>query len=151
VVAALAFGQMGGMHGRGMMRSGGMMGGQSMMGSSRTRHRYVMRNGIDDEYASKTNPLTSTDRIIRAGQQTYATYCASCHGASGRGDGAAGTNLNPPPSNIAAFSKTGMATDPYLYWTIAEGGAPVGTAMPPFKDALDEKQIWELILYLRQM
>jgi mono/diheme cytochrome c family protein len=44
-----------------------------------------------------------------------------------------------------------MASDGYLYWTIAEGGEPVGSAMPAFGDALSEDEIWQIVAYLRQM
>jgi mono/diheme cytochrome c family protein len=44
-----------------------------------------------------------------------------------------------------------MASDGYLYWTIAEGGVSLKTAMPPFKGALKPDQIWQIILYLRQI
>lgn len=148
MAATFSLAQMHGMQGRGMMGGGGMSG---MSGMSMTRHRYVMRNGIDQLYAPKTNPLQPTESNVQAGRQSYERYCASCHGPSGRGDGPAGENLSPRPTNIAAFSKMPMASDAYLYWTIAEGGAPVGSAMPPFKDALDETRIWQVILSLRQM
>lgn len=42
-----------------------------------------------------------------------------------------------------------MASDGYLLWTISEGGVPVGTAMPPFKGALKEDDIWAIITYVR--
>jgi mono/diheme cytochrome c family protein len=85
------------------------------------------------------------------GKALYQTNCATCHGASGVGDGVAGTNLNPRPADIARFSKMPMASDSYLYWTIAEGGAPVKSAMPPFKAQLEELEIWQIITYLRNL
>ena len=127
------------------------MNGSGMMNMSRIRHRFVMQNGIPQDYRSKRNPLSATDSHIAAGRKLYETHCVACHGASGRGDGVAGRNLDPRPTNIARFSKMGMATDAYLYWTIADGGTPLGTAMPPFKGALEEQRIWQLIIYLRQM
>jgi len=44
-----------------------------------------------------------------------------------------------------------IATDGYLFWAIAEGGIPIGTGMPAFKDALSERETWQLILYLRTL
>lgn len=127
----------------------GMMGGPGMMGSSFVRHRFVMHNGVDPRYASKINPLRATPENLKAGEVLYQRNCASCHGLAGLGDGEAGKSLNPPPANIAASSKGRMSTDGYLYWTIAEGGTPLQTAMPPFKSALKEDEIWKIILYLR--
>lgn len=151
LVTTTAFTQMGMMGDKGRMRGHEMMAGRGPMNMSMARHRFVMRNGVPQAYAGKTNPLEPTEAHTARGKQRYKTHCASCHGASGHGDGDAGASLDPRPANIARFSKMRMASDEYLYWTIAEGGAPLGTAMPPFKAALDSDQIWEIILYLRTM
>lgn len=129
----------------------GMMHPGGMMGMSTVRHQFVMRNGINPRYASKTNPLSGSAENFKAGQELYKQNCAACHGATGLGDGPAGANLNPPPPNIAAASKTPMASDGYLYWTIAEGGVPLQTAMPPFKNTLNPDQIWKIIIFLRRL
>jgi len=130
----------------------GMMGpGHMRMNMSMQRHHFVMMNGIDPKYASKVNPLPTSAENLGAGEHLYRQNCASCHGIDGLGDGDAGRNLFPPPANIAAFSKMPMASDSYLYWTIAEGGVPIGTAMPPFKERLKEDEIWKLIAYLRAL
>ncbi|HUL42359.1 MAG TPA: c-type cytochrome [Burkholderiales bacterium] len=129
----------------------GTVDGRNMMNMSVLRHQFVMQHGIDPKYASLTNPLKPTARNINDGEKLYDQNCAACHGATGLGDGEAGKNLNPPPSNIAALSTMPMTTDGYLYWTIAEGGVPLGTAMPPFKGTLKENQIWKIIIYLREL
>lgn len=140
----------------GMMQGGCMMQGKGMMGDngggrmSMVRHRYVMRNGIDPAYADMSNPLESTDDVLESGRRLYENNCMSCHGSSGRGDGPAGEALDPKPTNVAAFSSKPMASDEYLYWTIAEGGEPLNTAMPAFKHVLEEDEIWRIIVYLRR-
>ncbi len=108
-----------------------------------------MMNGIDPRYASKENPVQNTTENISAGGKLYEQNCARCHGSDGLGDGEEGKSLEPRPANIAAFSKMPMATDGYLYWTISEGGVPVGSQMPPFKNSLKEGEIWRIILYVR--
>lgn len=137
-------------HGRGMMQERGTTGGESRGRMSLVRHRYVMRNGIDPAYAGMSNPLESAGGVLESGERLYENSCASCHGASGKGDGEVGQALDPGPTDIAAFSKMPMASDEYLYWTIAEGGAPLGTAMPAFKHTLEEDEIWQIIIYLRE-
>ena len=42
-----------------------------------------------------------------------------------------------------------MMADEYLLWAISEGGAPFGTDMPAFKDALSRDEIWQIIAYMR--
>lgn len=140
--------------GRAMGGSGGEHAGRGMDGAggmSMRRHRYVMRNGIPDAYRSRDNPLEPTEHNLVAGQQVYETNCISCHGTEGQGDGPAGKNLDPRPTNIARFARMPMAGDGYLYWTIAEGGAPVGSAMPAFGNVLSEEEIWQLLVYVRRM
>lgn len=139
IVAATAFGQM------------GMRGGMGMMGGFALRHQFVAQNGIDPKYASKSNPLRATAENLAAGEKLYQANCASCHGATGFGDGPAAKSLNPPPANIAASARMPMTSDGYLYWTIAEGGVPLHTAMPPFKSALTDEEIWKVILYVRRL
>ena len=123
---------------------GGMSGMPSML-----RHQYVMRNGIPAAYRDASNPLPATAENIRAGGRLFASNCATCHGPQGLGNGPAGRDLDPPPANIARFVRSPMANDPYLFWTISEGGAPVGSAMPAFKSVLSDTARWQIIRYLR--
>jgi len=135
----------------GMMSAMGRGRGMGMMSRSRVRHRYVMQHGLAPRYAGKSNPLVSTPALVNQGRKLFNTNCAACHGASGAGDGVAGKNLDPPPSDLRGIGRTRMATDGYLYWTIAEGGAPVNSAMPAFKNTLKRSEIWKLILFLRTL
>jgi mono/diheme cytochrome c family protein len=146
-----AYSQMGMMGPGNMMGRGNGAGPGNGMGMSMLRHHYLMMNGIGPQYASKVNPLQPTTQNIKSGEKLFEQNCARCHGQTGVGDGPDGQNLSPPPANIAAVSKMPMATDGYLYWTISEGGAPVGSAMPPFKNQLKENEIWEIITYLRAL
>lgn len=127
-----------------------MMQGGGMMGRSTTRRHFVMQNGVDPHYASKVNPLKHTAKNIADEKLLFGQNCAMCHGPTGLGDGEAGKNLDPPPPNITALSKMPMATDGYLYWSIAEGGVPLGTDMPPFKGNLKADEIWKIVCYLRE-
>jgi mono/diheme cytochrome c family protein len=39
--------------------------------------------------------------------------------------------------------------DPFMYWTVAEGGTRFKTAMPAFKDTLSQDDIWAVIAYIQ--
>jgi mono/diheme cytochrome c family protein len=131
----------------GMMRGRGM--GPGMMGNS-LRLRYAMMGpGLPAAYANLRNPLPATAQNIAAGKRLYEENCASCHGARGRGNGEAGKGLNPPPANLTLTVRNHMVSDGYLMWAISEGGEKLNTAMPAFRDVLNERQRWQLILYLR--
>ncbi len=66
--------------------------------------------------------MTPNPELLARGKTLYAQSCASCHGAEGRGDGAAGLGLNPKPRNLAAgegWKHGTRATD--VFKTLAEG------------------------------
>ena len=130
--------------GHGMGRDGMGRGMPSMI-----RHRYFMRNGLPSSYRNKVSPLSQPGTTVTEGAKLYAANCASCHGTQGFGDGEAGRDLNPPPANIAHMMGMPMFNDAYLFWTVSEGGAPVGSAMPAFKDVLSDEEIWKIIAAMR--
>jgi len=45
-------------------------------------------------------PLPATDA-----KQMFNSYCAPCHGVSGKGDGPAAAALNPKPADLTQFAK----------------------------------------------
>ena len=140
-----------GMMGSGMMGSGMM--GPGMMGpgaGSMARNRAAMMGGVPPAYAGLRNPLLQTRETVEHGAKVYEANCASCHGVTGQGDGPAGRALSPPPANLAWLSRMPMSRwDPFMYWTVAEGGVPVGTAMPSFKNSLSKDDTWAVIAYIQ--
>lgn len=95
--------------------------------------------------AAKQNPVASNPASIDRGKKTYFQNCASCHGAKALGDGPAAATLNPKPSNLRAMS--GGHPDGDFAWKIANGRG----AMPAWKGALKEDQIWELVNYIQSL
>jgi mono/diheme cytochrome c family protein len=146
-----------GPNGRGMMgpNGQGMMGpnGRGMMGagnSSMARNRTAMMGGVPASYAGLSNPLPKTKATIDRGEKVFAASCASCHGVTGQGDGPAGRALTPPPANLAWLSRMPISRwDPFMYWTVSEGGTPLGTAMPSFKAILSKDDAWAVIAYIQ--
>lgn len=104
---------------------------------------------VPANYAGKTNPVAGDQAAATAGAEIYATNCASCHGDAGKGDGAAGTALEPKPAVLAGDTKG----DDHLFWRINEGGAvaPFNSSMPAFKGVLSEDQIWQTIAFIRTL
>lgn len=138
-------------HGRRGGGNHGMEGGQHRM-HSMLRHQYVRREGLPAEYQQLENPLIATDTVLANGQRIYTETCAACHGTEGNGDGAAGEALEPAPSNIRRLPRMPMmSSDAYLYWTVAEGGTPIESAMPAFGEALTPDEIWSVIHYVRAL
>ena len=114
-----------------------------------TRHQAFLRDGVPAAYRGVRNPLQRTPETIRQGGALYLERCAGCHDPSGTGHGDAGLALYPSPALLADLIRMPQAVDEYLLWAISEGGAPFGTQMPAFKDALSEEQMWQIIAYMR--
>jgi mono/diheme cytochrome c family protein len=50
--------------------------------------------------------------LANDGRQMYVSYCASCHGLSGRGNGPAAGVLRVPPSDLTVLSKSNQGKFP---------------------------------------
>ena len=133
---------------------GGTMGqwgvGQDAVGSSVVRNHIAMGWGVPAPYDRLRNPLPRTRTTIERGASVYARSCAGCHGDTGLGDGPTGRTLSPPPANLAWLSRMPVSRwDSFMYWTVSEGGAPLGTAMPSFKGSLSKDDRWAVIAYIQ--
>lgn len=106
---------------------------------------------IPAEYRGLSNPIPAEADSLERGQKIYTTYCQSCHGETGMGEGPAGTTTNPPAAPIAHTAQ--MVGDDYLFWRISEGGVidPFNSVMPPWKAVLAEEDIWDVINYTRYL
>lgn len=113
------------------------------------RHREYIQAGVPVEYRSQNSPYPNVSNAISAGAEVYRANCKACHGPRGRGDGDAGLDLVPSPALLSHMMDQQGRVDEYLLWSIAEGGKPFDTAMPAFKDRLNEDQIWQVIAYMR--
>jgi hypothetical protein len=47
------------------------------------------------------------------GRVAYLRYCGACHGPQGRGDGIAGTYMNPKPANLTEIAKKNGGVFPF--------------------------------------
>jgi len=100
---------------------------------------------VPSEYAGLTNPF-GADAAIE-GANVFKTYCETCHGAQGHGDGPAGQSLDPKPRDL--FQLQAVASDDYLFWRIAEGKP--GTSMVAWRGILDDEQIWQAVAFIRTL
>ena len=88
-----------------------------------------------------------------AGKALYGQYCATCHGAGGKGDGPVASTLNPRPANHSDHVFMAGLTDAHLYQVISKGGASVGKSpmMAPWGGVINDQGIRDLIAFLRQL
>ena len=87
------------------------------------------------------------------GKKLYLTYCSSCHGETGKGDGPAAQSLPVKPANHTAGAVMNQLTDKYLVEIISKGGGAVGKSpmMPAWGGALKEGQVQDIVAYVRSI
>lgn len=83
---------------------------------------------------------------IERGSKVYYTYCVSCHGVSGEGNGRRAAKLQTLPAN---FTRS-VSTDAYIEMVIRKGGEQVGrsSSMPPWEDELSSENIKDVISFV---
>jgi mono/diheme cytochrome c family protein len=90
-----------------------------------------------------TNPLTPTPRTLAEGQGLFQTYCAVCHGESGRANGPLAGKIPPPPSytseRVMAFPAG------RIFHVITLGGKK----MPPYAGQLAAGERWKIVSYVQ--
>src|SRR5258708_32790646 len=72
---------------------------------------------------AKRNPPPSDKKTIDQGEKVAKINCASCHGAKGKGDGAAAAALNPKPADWTS-SRVQDESDGEIFWKITTRRAP---------------------------
>jgi hypothetical protein len=85
--------------------------------------------------------------------QKYATFCSSCHGATGGGDGPAGVALEPKPRVLSDKTWQASVNDERIYTVLKNGGPAVGLAatMAPWGGVLSEEEIKAMIVFIRSL
>ena len=87
------------------------------------------------------------------GRGVYTTYCASCHGESGRGDGPSAVAFATKPADLTAGRLLNQLPDEFLASVIRSGGAAEGLSpgMPAFGRFLSDEQTAQVISYIRSI
>lgn len=97
------------------------------------------RLGISLEEIPVTTPLAAR------GAEIYAAQCASCHGASGEGNGPAARGLDPAPANLTDAAGLRDASPLDFYRRVTIGVA--GTAMPAYEASLSAADRWAVAVH----
>ena len=89
----------------------------------------------------------------KVGKAKYDANCVGCHGATGKGDGAAAAALNPKPQDHTDGKIMNALTDKYLFDIIKDGGASVKKApfMPASNKKLSDQEISDVVAYIRSL
>lgn len=102
-----------------------------------------MRHKVIDNYQVSVIPQSQPD--LKRGASLYANQCASCHGATGAGDGPASVGMEPPPVDFTDHNRYQQRTLYGLYNTMTQGVD--GTGMVSYRELSDEER-WSLAFYV---
>jgi mono/diheme cytochrome c family protein len=101
------------------------------------------------EAAKLKNPVAASATSIAAGKKLYDAQCASCHGATGKGDGKGGLTLKPRPSDLTDVEWKHGATDGEVFTVIKDGAQK--TAMRGYGSKIATNDLWNIVNYLRTL
>jgi mono/diheme cytochrome c family protein len=91
--------------------------------------------GGADQSHSKVVNIPAKKTSPSSGKQMYSSYCAPCHGVSGKGDGPVGSALKARPADLTMLSKNNQGKFPWQHvQTVLQFGIAVsshGTAEMP--------------------
>ena len=93
------------------------------------------------------NPIPRSAESIARGRQLFEKNCAVCHGAQGRGDGAAAEALPQRPDDLSRIAPPPIFPDGVVAYRIINGVK----MMPAFKSTLSENEIWDLLNFIRSL
>ncbi len=95
------------------------------------------------------NPVKASEENIDEGKQAFTSYCMVCHGLDGQNTGVPfAATLSPPVPSLASPDVQAY-TDGQLKWIIKNGIYPSG--MPPSNGDFSEKEMWQMVLYIRHL
>jgi high-affinity iron transporter len=104
------------------------------------QQRFTQLLGPDASLDYPTSPVS-----LAEGKAIYEQRCASCHGATGGGDGFAAVGISPAPPAFADRSVTADVTPALMYRVVSVGVR--GTMMAGFTD-LSPEQRWAVVTYV---
>jgi mono/diheme cytochrome c family protein len=114
------------------------------------RKQQVIMHGIPAPYTGLRDPSPNDPAKLRRGRFLFDAHCTACHGWTGQGTGPEAFALVPAPADLEWLAGTPKnRAEPYMYWSIAEGGRQFESEMPAFKDRLSKKDMWAVIAYVR--
>jgi mono/diheme cytochrome c family protein len=108
-----------------------------------TKHHLTVRGKND------VNPYKATEDNIAEGKDSFTSYCMVCHGLDGQNTGVPFAETVSPPVPSLASPQVQKYTDGQLRWIIKNGIWPSG--MPPSKGEFSDREVWEMVLYIRHL
>ena len=120
----------------------------TMVGAAQAQHAAGEHQHADA--AAIKNPVKTTPASVAAGKALYDTQCATCHGATGKGDGKMAANIpDPKPSDMTDATWKHGKTDGEIFAVIKDGAK--GTAMRGYGARIKPDDMWNMVNYIRTL
>jgi mono/diheme cytochrome c family protein len=120
----------------------------AFVAASTTAALDAQRRGGDPKLAARKNPAPSTPASITAGRALYNKNCRHCHGIRGVGDGPLAPS-KPKPSNLTDATWDHGSSDGEIFAIIWNGAPAKDSEMKPMKGTLTERNVWDIVNFLR--
>ena len=98
--------------------------------------------------SARQNPQRPTPENIAEGKKYFASQCAMCHGADGKGKGDLAISLGMRVPDFTDVQRGSNRTDGDLFYVLTNGH---GDMPGEGEDRLSERVRWNMILYLRSL
>src|SRR5580704_15475388 len=108
---------------------------------------HVTDASIGRAAAKLNNPITADETNLVAGAHLYREHCTLCHGDPAHPKATLNDSLNPPAPQFMD-DKADMPENENFF--ILQHGIR-WTAMPGWKNVLNEQQLWQLVTFLSHM
>ena len=110
----------------------------------------AQRRGGDPKARAMKNPVPATGASVNAGRAVYNMNCRQCHGLRLKGDGSLAPK-NPPPADLTDDKWDHGSSDGEIFTIIWNGAPTPKSEMKPMKDALRERDVWNVVNFIRSM
>lgn len=114
-----------------------------------TKVAYWTKHHITIGGKRDVNPIRASEENIDEGKQSFTSYCMVCHGLDGQNTGVPFASTISPQVPSLASPEVQAYTDGQLKWIIKNGIYPSG--MPPSSGDFSEKEMWQMVLYIRHL
>ena len=106
--------------------------------------------GGNPDARTMKNPVPPTAASVTAGAATFKKYCSFCHGAAAKGDGALTPKGMTMPADLTDEKWERGSTDGEIFTVIMEGAGPK-FEMKGLKGKIDDREVWQIVNFLRSL
>lgn len=107
--------------------------------------RHIHPDSIEISAKILKNPVPLNDQVLADGEVLYLSFCAPCHGETGKGDGLVGQQYKGIP-NFGAGRLTTLS-EGHIYHTITHGRG----RMWPYKSQVNPEERWKIVHYVQTL